>query len=42
MQDNSITNDNLFVVGYRFVVIGKDNWCDVVVGGVSWMIDVGS
>ena len=30
--DNSITNDYLFVVGYRIVVIGR----------VSWMIDFGS
>ena len=38
--DNSITNDNLLVVGYR---IGKVQLVGVdEVGGVSWKIDVGS
>ena len=39
-RDKSITNDNLFVVGYR---IGKVQLvCVEVVGEVSSMIDVGS
>ena len=28
-----------FDVGYRIIVISKVNWCVVVGGGVSWMID---